>query len=198
MFAFLIVATVTATLFASLQTPPRRLPRWPARHVIRVSIDPQLAPSEAEPLVERAMRTWTSAAAGRFKLERATGEEPATMRIRFVRGSGLYGESRPLADDRTGEIYRADVFITADVAGDRLDRSIVLYLTALHEIGHALGLPHNNDFGSIMYAFRLPGDGERYFGAYRNRLRSPDDIGTPAATGLSEADAQTLRALYSN
>jgi len=198
MFAFLIVATVTATLFAPLQTPPRLLPRWPARHVIRVSIDPQLAPPEAEPLVERAMRTWTSAAAGRFKLERATRQEPATMRVRFVRGSGLYGESRPLADDLTGEIYRADVFITADVGGDLLDRSIVLYLTALHEIGHALGLPHNNDFGSIMYAFRLPGDGERYFGAYRNRLRSPDDIGTPAATGLSEADVQTLRALYSN
>ncbi len=109
----------------------------------------------------------------------------------------LYGESRPQADDRTGEIFRADVFITADVMGDPLDRRIVLYLTALHEIGHALGLPHNNDFGSIMYAFRLPGDGERYFGAYRNRIRSPEDIGRSAANGLSEADVETLRRLYS-
>ena len=91
-----------------------------------------------------------------------------------------------------------DVFITADVSGDLLDRRIVLYLTALHEIGHALGLPHNNDFGSIMYAFRFPGDGERYFGAYRNRLRSADDIGRRTASGLSEADVETLKKLYSN
>jgi hypothetical protein len=162
-----------------------------------VWIEPDKAPAEAEPLVERAMSNWTTAADGRFKLERTGGRDNATMRVRFVRGSSLYGESRPQADERTGEIFTADVFITADVSGDPLDRRIVLYLTALHEIGHALGLPHNNDFGSIMYAFRLPGDGERYFGAYRNRLRTPEDIGKPAASGLSGPDVETLRRLYS-
>ncbi|HEY7448779.1 MAG TPA: matrixin family metalloprotease [Vicinamibacterales bacterium] len=192
----LIAATLALTVAAAPQPVTRTQPRWPAGQVIRVSIDLQMAPAEAEPLVERAMSTWTNAADGRFKLERATSRNPATMRVRFVRGSGLYGESRPLADDRTGEIYSADVFITADVAGDLLDRSIVLYLTALHEIGHALGLPHNNDFSSIMYAFRLPGDGERYFGAYRSRVRFPDDIGKATATGLSDADVKTLKTLY--
>ena len=196
MAAILLLATLIESVFTPLQTASRTQPRWPAGQVIRVWIEPDMAPAEADPLVERAMSTWTTAADGRFKLERAPGRDTATMRVRFVRGSGLYGESRPQADDRTGEIVRADVFITADVSGDPLDRRIVLYLTALHEIGHALGLPHNNDFGSIMYAFRLPGDGERYFGAYRNRLRSPDDIGKPAATGLSEADVRTLRTLY--
>jgi hypothetical protein len=191
-----IAATLALTMFAASQPAPQTQPRWPAGHVIRVSIDLQRAPAEAEPLVERAMSTWTSAADGRFRLERATSKNPATIRVRFVRGSGLYGESRPLADDRTGEIYSADVFITADVAGDLLDRSIVLYLTALHEIGHALGLPHNNDFSSIMYAFRLPGDGERYFGGYRSRVRFPEDIGKASASGLSDADVKTLRALY--
>jgi Matrixin len=197
MAAILLLAIIIESVLVPLQTAPRTQPRWPAGHLIRVWIEPDMAPAEAEPLVERAMSTWTSAADGRFKLERATGRDTATMRVRFVRGSGLYGESRPQADDRTGEIFRADVFITADVMGDPLDRRIVLYLTALHEIGHALGLPHNNDFGSIMYAFRLPGDGERYFGAYRNRLRSPEDIGRSAATGLSDADVETLRRLYS-
>jgi hypothetical protein len=197
MFALLIFASVAASVFAPGQTPPSRQPRWPEGQVIRVWIDPELAPADAEPLVERAMSTWTTAADGRFRLERAMARDAATMRVRFVRGSGLYGESRPLADDRTGEIFRADVFITADVAGDPLDRRIVLYLTALHEIGHALGLAHNNDFGSIMYAFRQPGDGERYFGAYRNRLRSSEDIGKTTATGLSEADLKALRTLYS-
>ena len=70
------------------------------------------------------------------------------------------------------------------------------YLTALHEIGHALGLSHRDDFNSIMYLFRYPTDGERYFGRYRARLRSPNDIGSPSATGLAAEDIEVLRALY--
>ena len=37
---------------------------------------------------------------------------------------------------------------------------------------------------------------ERFFGSYRRRLRSADDIGTARATGLSPNDARELRALY--
>jgi predicted Zn-dependent protease len=86
--------------------------------------------------------------------------------------------------------------MAADVAGDALQRRLVIYLTALHELGHALGLPHTTTFDDIMYSFRQPGDGERYFGAYRRRLRSAEDIGTDRATGLSTADVAALHALY--
>ena len=75
-------------------------------------------------------------------------------------------------------------------------RRIVAYLTTLHEIGHALGLPHRDQFSSIMYAFRLPGDSERYFGGYRGLLRSADDVGAATATGLSPQDVTELRARY--
>ena len=47
-----------------------------------------------------------------------------------------------------------------------------------------------------MYLFRQPGDGERFFGTYRRRLRSADDIGSAQATGLSADDERSLRALY--
>ena len=47
-----------------------------------------------------------------------------------------------------------------------------------------------------MYLFREPGDGEKFFGAYRKKLKSAADIGSPSATGLSSADVIALRMLY--
>jgi len=99
-------------------------------------------------------------------------------------------------DRRTGLITAADVVINADASGDVMTQQIVVYLTALHELGHALGLPHTDDFADIMYSFRRPDDGERYFSAYRRKLRSIADIGTAPATGLSTADVAALKRLY--
>jgi hypothetical protein len=153
-------------------------------------------PAGGAELVARAMRAWSTAAAGRFTFQNTTSEELAGLRIHFIRFATKFGETLPEVDPGRMEIVGAEVGITVNSEGDALDRRIVTYLTALHEIGHALGLPHRDEFSSIMYSFRLPGDSERYFGGYRQLLRSADDVGSAAATGLSPQDVTEIRALY--
>jgi Matrixin len=169
---------------------------WSDRAVIRVWVDPRNAPAGADALVERAMTTWTQAAGGHFKLEKTAARNAAAVRVTFVGADGNYGEAHPRIDRVTGAIVEADVHIAGDIAGDEITRRVIVYLTALHELGHALGLPHTDVFADIMYSFRQPDDGERYFGAYRRRLRSVDDIGSERATGLAPGDLAALRALY--
>jgi len=165
--------------------------------VIPVWIDRQNLPPQGDLLVERAMRTWTTASNGVFTMRRTFLATEVGIRIYFNGAGGNYGETRPHID-ASGLIDAAEVNIAADapIDVDPLTRGIIIYLTALHEIGHALGLEHTRNFDDIMYLFRQPGDGPRYFGNYRKLLRSPEDIGSASATGLSAYDVATLRALY--
>ena len=180
----------------ALQAQPARTPRWPAHAVITVWLDARAAPPGADALVERALATWTRAADGRFVLKKAASRDAAVVLVRFAQADGIYGETAPRIDRTTGAIGSAEVLIAGNVAGDALQQRIVIYLTALHELGHALGLPHTGAFDDIMYSFRRPDDGERYFGAYRKRVRSSEDIGSDRATGLSPGDIEALHALY--
>jgi hypothetical protein len=175
---------------------PSAAPHWPQGAVILVSIDPRQAPAGAPAFVERAMKTWTGAAGGRFTLKQTTKGDDAQMRVRFVSSDAVFGEAHPRVDPRTDSIVAADVTINADVVGDVMQQRIIVYLTALHELGHALGLRHTDEFDTIMYSFRRPDDGARYFGAFRQRVRSVDDIGSATATGLAPADIAALRSLY--
>ena len=79
-------------------------------------------------------------------------------------------------------------------ARDPLLRESIVYLTCVHELGHALGLPHTRDYRDIMYYFGYGGDIPNYFQRYRAGLRSRVDIAT--ASGLSSGDVTALKSLY--
>jgi hypothetical protein len=190
------VLVVLAVLVLSATTDAQTAPRhWAKGSAIRLWIDPAQAPPSGEALVEKAMKTWTAAADGRFTLVKAW-ESTAPVRLHFMAADYRYGVTQPRVNPQTGLIVKGEVYVAADAGRDPLERQIIVYLTALHEIGHALGMEHTADIHTIMYLFREPGDGNTFFGAYRRRLTSADDIGSAIATGLSPDDVVALRKLY--
>ncbi len=131
----------------------------------------------------------------------AAEERNARLRIYLAAGRmHLYGETRPLeVDGQRG----AAIYVLPDLAGlggniaeagknDKLFRDSIVYLTCLHESGHALGLPHTADFADIMYTFQFGGDIVEYFARYRRALTRRTDIAS--TSGISPHDRQALTA----
>ena len=139
-----------------------------------------------------ALEMWQRESGGLIVVKKSATEEHARLRMHWVNGSsGLYGETEPLTvDGRRG----ANMYVLPSVApgADPLLRDAIVYLTCVHESGHALGLVHTAVFADIMYSFQYGGDIAAYFNRYRVLLRTRADI--PLHSGISDADRAALRA----
>ena len=156
---------------------------------------------------DRALAEWALEAWGRQAdppVDMVPGPETsATIRVYWVRaGAGQYGEMRRR---RLEGRPTADVFVRPDTDGlgpdiarrarlDPLFRDTVVYLTCVHELGHAFGLPHTSAFADIMYSFRYGGDFVAYFMRFREQLEVWDDIGQ--ASPFSTADGRAFKSLH--
>jgi len=153
-------------------------------------------------LAEWALDSWARASGGVLRFEPGP-EASALLRIYFVApGAGQYGEARAIdVDGRRGAavyIRPATDALGPDIGpgarGDPLLRDTIVYLTCVHELGHALGLVHTDEFADVMYYFGFGGDIARYFGRFREQLASRADIARSVA--VSAGDLAQLRALY--
>jgi hypothetical protein len=149
-----------------------------------------------------ALEAWQRESNGRIAFRPAASAAEARIRIHWAGGAdSLYGETQPImVNGKRG----ANIYVLPDLRGlgrdifdagsrDPLFREAIVYLTCLHESGHAIGLAHTRNFADIMYAFGYGGDIVEYFQRYRRLLKIRSDI--RAHSGISDSDRDRVNNL---
>ena len=197
MKARIILLLVMAS--ATLSAAPDEYTWWVEPCTAEAARATACAPGD-EQLGEWALAAWQRESSGAIVFKKSATQSNARLRIHWANGSmNLYGETRPMEFDgkRGANIYvlpdvRAlgpDIAVAA--GNDPLFREAIVYLTCLHESGHALGLQHTRNFLDIMYSFGFGGDVVAYFHRYRDQLQSRADIAKHA--GISDTDRVAFR-----
>src|SRR5215471_13459324 len=154
-------------------------------------------------LARLALDAWSRESGGQLKFTEAKTSDSALIRIRWISSNdGLYGETqRVQVNGKAGAIVYVMPQVSAQgeplasrAVQDNLLRETIVYLTCVHELGHAVGLQHTRKFDDIMYYFGYGGNIVDYFMRYRNKLQSRADIAK--YSGLSPSDIEALHSVY--
>lgn len=163
--------------------------------------DSAYRPSDRQ-LATWALQAWERSVDGVLQFV-PSSEDEALVRVYWVTpDAGVYGEMESITVNgrRGAAVYvRPDTDVSGEVIArraqtDPLFRDTVVYLTCLHELGHALGLGHTGDFADVMYFFGFGGDIPGFFNRYRVQLDDRRSIA--GVSGLSPGDINRVRALY--
>ena len=145
-------------------------------------------------LARWAFEDWQRESADRIIFTKSATPRHARLTIHWTGDADLYGKTvQTTVDGQRGAAIYLLPRTGAGRSGDPLLRDTIVYLTMVHETGHALGLSHTANFEDIMYSFEYGGDITEYFARYRRRLSTRSDIQRNSA--LSDGDRTTLRAL---
>jgi hypothetical protein len=204
-FALLVATAVMVSLGVTVvaQTPPKVVP-LDSTGLITYYIAEGIPTCGSRPgdleLATWAFDEWQRSAEGAIRFEPFADEGTALIRLYWHASKPReYGQMRSnigTFDRRTALIYvRPDSYLKHKTMGpaatrDPLLRDTIVYLSCLHEIGHALGLGHTTAERDIM---RTEGSFAN-FAEYRRRLNTRSDIAK--VPWLSDADQSRLRALY--
>jgi hypothetical protein len=154
-------------------------------------------------LAKMALAAWTRESGGKLRFVEAKSKDDALLRIRWISShEGLFGETqRAIVKGQVGavvnvmpEVSQLGEPLSSRAVSDALLRETIVYLTCVHELGHAVGLNHTRNFEDIMYSFAYGGDFVAYFMRYRSRLQTREDIAK--FSGLSGRDIEILLSLY--
>uniref|UniRef100_A0A452RS40 Peptidase metallopeptidase domain-containing protein n=1 Tax=Ursus americanus TaxID=9643 RepID=A0A452RS40_URSAM len=173
-----------------------RTPRWEHTHLTyRIeNYTPDLPRADVDSAMEKAFRLWSNVSPLTFT---KIFEGQADIMISFVWGD--HGDSYPFGRPANtlahaflpGRGIGGDVHFDEEKRWTSDFRNFNLYYVAAHEVGHSLGLGHDNDIGSLMFPS---------YNSYRDVLLSQRDISAiqalygPSKNPIQPGELQVPRA----
>lgn len=193
-FAFIVGMILTASAAAQLSSP--------TPYFVEDGKGVSGFDSGDRELAEMALAAWSRESGGSLKFVASAKASDALLRVHWISpDDGLFGEAqRVIVNGKPGVIVNISPGINglseplkSMTSRDRLLRDSIVYLTCVHEIGHAVGLSHTSNFADIMYSFTYGGDIPEYFSRYRRQIKARADIAK--VSGLSPNDIAVLKML---